>query len=184
MANEIESGYGLVYLNQIVKPENTSGKTRREIERMSESMSDAGFNITLPIVCLTDEEEKYQLLTGLPVYEAALNSSLDQIWVLLLAFKSNLAEKFLSEVEFQKQMNERLFFSEDWEEFRKFMNDENSSLTSLNGIGSKYAQLIQEFRPYDSRESIQKFLGARRSSNWLKSYKSWKSYQDKTQRLN
>lgn len=173
MAIQVESGHGTIYLSQIVKPDKNSGKSKKEIEAISDGISKLGFNIALPIVCMTNEEDMYQLLTGLPIYEAAVEANINQIWVFLIAAKFQEAEKILEYAELQEKMNEKLIRDDDWEEFRKFLNDSKSPLTSLSGIKEGYAGLIKQHSPYNSKEAIQKSLGPKRSLNWLKAYKKW-----------
>lgn len=171
MASKIESGHGLLFLSQIIAPPEKSDIPKNKINRISEDLIKWGFNFALPVVCLTNEEEKYRLLTGLPIYEAAKEAKLQKIWVFLVAVHLDEAEKIIEEVQFQASFNERLIESEDLEEFQKFLNDEKSILTSIPGIKDGYAKLIKSKRPFQSVEEMQKKLGAKRSLNWLKGYK-------------
>ncbi|NJN91652.1 MAG: AAA family ATPase [Leptolyngbyaceae cyanobacterium SL_5_14] len=140
MANKIESGHGLLFLSQIMVPTKESNTSRTKTNRLLETFEKWGFNFVFPVVCLSDEEEKYRLLTGLPLYEAAKEAKLKQIWVFLVAVHQEEAEKVIEEVQFQASFNERLIESEDLEEFRKFLNDEESMLTSIPGIKDGYAK--------------------------------------------
>ena len=175
MTDRIESGYGLLYVSQIVKPEVISNVSQASVDRFSKSFSQLGFNLAIPIVCLTQEEGKYQLLTGLSIYEAAQQSGVKQIWVLLIGDKRQNAEKILNEIEFQMSLNERIIDPREMDEFIEFLNDDKSPLTSLSGIKDGYAKLIKENRPFNSIEEMKKRLGAKRCLNWLKAYKSYNS---------
>ena len=171
MTNKIESGYGLLYISQIVEPHVQSNANSSSINKLTKSFNTWGFNLSLPIVCLTDEEERYLLLTGLPIYEAAKKSDVKQIWVLLIAEKQPKAEKVIDEIDFQSSLNERLILPESLEEFREFLNDEKSPLVEISGIKEGYAKLIRSERPFNSIEDMKKKLGAKRCLNWFKAYR-------------
>jgi hypothetical protein len=171
MAIKVESGHGLLYLSQIVEPQSKSDARKDDLENISKSLRDWGFNLALPIACLADEAEKYQLLTGLPIYEAAKQAGLKQIWVCLIGTKRPDAEKAIGEARLQSNLNERLTGSEDLEEFRQFLNNaESSQLTSISGIKEGYAKKIKERRPFDSLEEMHKKLGSKQPLGWLKAY--------------
>jgi hypothetical protein len=171
MATKIESGHGLLYLSQIIEPKEKSEAPKTTLRKVSGSLSEWGFNLALPIVCLTDEEEKYRLLTGLPIYEAAQEAGLKQIWVFLVAAKQEDAEKAIAEAQFQSGLNERIIELDDLEKFRDFLNNNKSPLTSIPGIKDGYAKLIKNERPFNSISEMKKKLGAKRCLNWLKGYK-------------
>ena len=172
MISKVESGHGLLYLSQIVEPQVESNVPGSSIEAISRSLNDWKFNFALPIVCLTDKEERYRLLTGLPIYEAAKKVGLKQIWVFLVAAQQVDAEKVIEEAQVQSKFNTRLVESADWEEFRDFLNDTKSPLTSISGIKDGYARLIRDKRPYRTLEDMKKLLGPKRCLNWLKAYKN------------
>jgi hypothetical protein len=171
MASKIENGHGLLFLSQIVAPSEEATVPKSKMDKVVESCSSWGFNFSLPVVCLTDEEERYHLLTGLPIYEAAKKAGLTRIWVFLVASKKQDAEKVIEEVQLQSSLNERLIGSQDLEEFRKFLNDESSPLKSVSGIKDGNAKLIKNHRPFNSIEDMHKKLGLKRCANWLKAYK-------------
>jgi hypothetical protein len=171
MVSKIENGHGLLFLSQILAPLEESNIPKSKIDKISESCSSWGFNLSLPVVCLADEEERYHLLTGLPIYEAAKKAGLKRIWVFLVASQKPDAEKVIEEVQLQSSLNERLIGSKDLEEFRNFLNDEKSPLTSISGIKDGNAKLIKGHRPFQSVEDMQKKLGLKRCANWLKAYK-------------
>jgi hypothetical protein len=175
MAIKIESGHGLLYLSQIVEPEAGSNTPKNEIDRIAKSLNEWGFNLVLPLACLADEEEKYRLLTGLPIYEAAKQAGLKQIWVCLVATRRPDADKAVEEAQFQSSLNARLIGSEDLEEFRQFLNDAKPALlTSIPGIKDGYAKKIKEQRPFNSVEEMHSKLGAKRPLSWLKAYVNMK----------
>lgn len=128
--------------------------------------------LIVPFVCITDEEDKYHLLTGLPIYEAAVLAGVDRIWVFLIAAKKPEAEKFIEQALLQSKLNDRVIDPQDVTEFLEFINNKKADLTQINGIGEKYAKLISGKRPYASQEDMQNKLGAKRSLNWLKAYKA------------
>jgi DNA uptake protein ComE-like DNA-binding protein len=171
MVIKIESGHGLLYLSQIVESQEQSKAEKSEVEEISKSITDWGFNLALPIVCLTSEEEKYRLITGLPIYEAAKQAGVKQIWVCLIATDRLNAEKAIEEAQLQSNLNQRLIEPEDLEDFRKFLNKaEISVLTSIPGIKEGYAKKIKDQRPFNSVDELHKKIGAKLPLKWLKAY--------------
>jgi hypothetical protein len=148
---------------------------KKLLSRIYESLIQQGFNLALPIVCLSDEEDKYLLLTGLPIYECARKAELEQIWVFLIAEEKDRAEKAIEKFVLQSTANERILDSQDISEFLEFLNSQDSSLTSIRGIGTKYEKKIEDGRPYESLEDMKKKLGPKQPFQWLKAYKDWKS---------
>lgn len=144
------------------------------VEKIAAQMKEQRFNLALPIVCLTEEEDKYQLLTGLSIYEAAVAAELERIWVFLIADKQPEAEKAIKQFLWQSKLNERVIIPEDVTEFLEFLNDAKSDLTLIPGVKDGYAKLIRDKRPYSSQEDMQKKLGVKRSLNWLRAYKQAK----------
>ncbi|WP_414584227.1 hypothetical protein [Scytonema sp. PCC 10023] len=171
----IESQPSLLVLNQIEVAQKTSGTSKSVINKVSENLKESGFNLSLPIVCITDEEDKYHLLTGLAIYEAAVAAGLERIWVFLIAAKQADADKVIEQALLQSKLNERIIEAQDITEFLEFINNKKSDLTSIPGVKSGYAKLISDNRPYSSQEDIQKKLGAKRSLNWLRAYKQAKN---------
>jgi hypothetical protein len=170
----IEHQPSLIVLNQIEVAQETSGISKSVLKKLSENLKAWGFNFSLPIVCITDKEDKYHLLTGLPIYEAAVISGIDRIWVFLIAFEQEEAEKVIEQALLQSKLNERIIEPQDVAEFIDFINNKASNLTSIPGIKDGYAKLIASNRPYASQEDIQKKLGAKRALNWLRAYKQAK----------
>ncbi|MGJ3249637.1 MAG: hypothetical protein ACFE0J_00690 [Elainellaceae cyanobacterium] len=170
MALKVESGHGLVYLSQIVEPDAISDIPESLVKKIAKSLDDWGFNLSLPVVCLTEEEEKYQLITGLPIYRAAKESGIKQIWVLLIAQKSSEVEEAVKQVQLQSSLNERIVESGNLDKFMDFLNDSKSPLTSIPGIKEGYARLIKAKRPFTSVDEMRRKLGPKRSINWFRSY--------------
>jgi hypothetical protein len=171
----IESQPSLVVLNQIKVSQEKSGISKSDLKKVSESLKVWEFNLALPIVCITDEEDKYHLLTGLPIYEAAVEAELERIWVFLIAAKQPEAEKAIEQAVLQSKLNERVVEPQDVTDFLDFINNPKSDLTSIPGVKDGYAKLIRDKRVYISLEDIQKKLGAKRGLNWLRAYKQSKS---------
>jgi hypothetical protein len=173
--SNIESKPGVVFLSQIVVSEKNVSNSEMGVKEVIESLAKWGFNFALPIICLTDEDDKYRLLTGLSIYESACASGIDKIWAVLIAAKQPEAEQFIDQALLQSKLNDRVIEPQDVTEFLEFINNGKSDLTKISGVGTNYAKLISDKRPYASQEDMQKKLGAKRSLNWLKSYKQKKS---------
>jgi hypothetical protein len=167
----IQSQPCLVVLNQIEISQEKSGTSKSDLKKVSESFKVWEFNFALPIVCITDEEDKYHLLTGLPIYEAAVEAELERIWVFLIAAKQPEAESAIEQAVLQSKLNQRVVEPQDVTDFLDFINNPKSDLTLIPGVKDGYAKLIKEKRSYTSLEDMQKKLGAKRSLNWLRAYK-------------
>jgi len=168
----ITSKPSFLVLSQIEVGVENSGAAKSVLKKIVENLKECKFNLSLPVVCLTEEEEKYHLLTGLPIYEAAVMAELDRIWVFLIAAKQPEAEKAVEQLLLQSKLNDRIVESQDITEFLEFINNQNSDLKSIPGVKDGYAKIIAVNRPYVSKEDMQKKLGAKRSLNWLKAYKA------------
>ncbi|BDA73794.1 hypothetical protein CAL7716_079600 [Calothrix sp. PCC 7716] len=166
----------LLYLNQIEVTQEYSGTNKSSIEKLSSTISkQIKSNLSLPLVCLTDKEDKYHLLTGLPIYEAAKIGNLEQIWVFLIVVKQSEAEQFVEQALLQSKLNERVIEPEDVANFLNFINkSKKSNLILIPGVKDAYARLIFNKRPYASQEDMQQKLGAKRCLNWLRAYKQAK----------
>jgi len=162
----------LVVLSQIEVGVENSGTAKSVVKKIVDNFKECKFNLSLPVVCLTEEEDKYHLLTGLPIYEAAVMAELDRIWVFVIAAKQPEAEKAVEQLLLQSKLNDRIVESQDITEFLEFINNQNSDLKSIPGVKDGYAKIIAVNRPYVSKEDMQKKLGAKRSLNWLKAYKA------------
>ena len=172
----IESKPYLISLNQIEVFQKDSDISQCTIEKISSSWKDEfKCNFALPLVCLTDREDKYHLLTGLPIYEAAKVAKLDQIWVFIITESQAEIRKAIEQVTLQSKLNQRVIEPSDIADFLSFLNNsDKSTLMSVPGIKDGYAKLIldnREFSKYNSFEDIQHRLGVKRTLNWLKAYK-------------
>lgn len=172
---KIESQPALLFLNQIEVAQEKSGTSTSILKKVSHSIADWNFNLSLPLVCLTDQEDKYHLLTGLPIYEATKEANLIRLWVFVIAAKQPEAEKAIEQALLQSKLNERVVEPQDITDFLDFINNPKSDLTSIPGVKDGYAKLIRDKRVYSSLEDIQKKLGAKRGLNWLRAYKQSKS---------
>jgi hypothetical protein len=176
---EFESKPYLIALNQIEVPKEEirlSKNDKSNIKKTLTSLEDWGFNLSLPIACLGSKENSYRLLTGLPIYEAAVEAKLQRIWIFLIADKQAEAEKAVEQVFVQSKLNERVVESQDVTDFIRFINDKKTDLTKLTqipGIGDGFAKKILANRPY-SKEKLQEEYG-KRSVNWIKAYKPIKN---------
>ncbi|MEP0869804.1 hypothetical protein NDA01_08315 [Trichocoleus desertorum AS-A10] len=171
----IESKPSLVALNQIEVPQDIFSTSSVAIEKVANTLKRQGFNWILPIVCLTENEDQYRLMTGSSIYRAAVQSEVERIWVFLIAAQRLEVEAFLEDILAQLQLNTEIIELQDIDSFLEFINHRESKLTLIPGIKDKYAKLIVENRPYSSKEDMQKKLGIKRSLNWVKSYKKIKA---------
>ncbi|MDZ8185506.1 MAG: hypothetical protein RMX96_11705 [Nostoc sp. ChiSLP02] len=176
MYKNLETGPGKIFLSQIKAPKiELNNFDQKELSKVSQSLKNLKYNLALPIVSLSDEEDQFCLVTGLAIYESAIKSGLEEIWVFLIAYKKQEVEKFLEQFALQTKLNEKVIDSEDIKNFVEFLNNPKSPLTKIRGIGEKYAKKIESKRPYNSAEDIQKQLGPKQSLNWLAAYKEWKN---------
>jgi len=159
-----------LFLNQI-EMEGHSGIQKNILNKASESLKGRGLNSVLPIVCLTDSEDKYRLLTGLPIYEAAKSAGLKEIWVFLIAAQQAEASQWLEQTLLLSKLNETVINSQDTTDFINFINDKGSDLTSVKGIATQMAKKIIEHRAYDSFEDLQNKLGPKLPVNWRRAFK-------------
>lgn len=158
-------------LNQIKKIEVGSGTPKKVLNNIINNLKETGFNSVLPIVCLTDNEDEYQLLTGLPIYEAAKSAGLRKIWVFLVATQLAEASQWIKQNKMLSKFNETVVNSQDISAFLKFVNKKTSDLTSIVGIGPKIAKKIRDHGPYNSLEELQNNLGQKRPLNWIRAFK-------------
>ncbi len=157
-------------INQI-EIEGSSGVKKKILKKASELLKGRGLNSVLPVACLTDTENKYRLLTGLPIYEAAKSAGLEEIWVFLIAAQQAEASKWLEQTLLLSKLNETVINSQDTTGFINFINDNGSDLTFVEGIGTKTAQKIVSHRAYESLEDLQKKFGPKHPLNWIRAFK-------------
>ncbi len=167
----IESKPSLVVLNQIEVIQKYSQTPKKSLNQISDNLKEWGFNLSLPIVSTTEKEDSYRLLSGFPIYEAAINAGIDRIWVFLIAASQEDAVKAVEQATIQSKFNEMVIEPVDIEKFLEFINNKKSDLTIVPGIKNGYAKQIASNRPYSSQEDMQKKLGEKRSLNWLRAYK-------------
>ena len=172
----IESKPYLISLNQIEVFQKNSGTSECTLEKISNCWkNEFKCNFALPLVCLTDKEDTYHLLTGLAIYEAAKFAHIEQIWVFIIASKQAEIGKAIEQVTLQSKLNQRVIEPSDVADFLSFLNNsDRSTLMSVPGIKDGYAKLIldnRKFSKYNSLEDIQHRLGVKRTLNWLKAYK-------------
>lgn len=159
-------------INQIKKIEVSSGTPKKVLNNIINNLKETGFNSVLPIVCLTDNEDEYQLLTGLPIYEAAKSAGLRKIWVFLVATQLAEASRWVEQNKMLSKFNETVINSQDISAFLKFVNNKKiSDLTSIVGIGPKIAKKICDHAPYNSLKELQNKLGQKRPLNWIRAFK-------------
>jgi DNA uptake protein ComE-like DNA-binding protein len=165
----------LLSMSQIeVVEENINASNEKVIGKVSEILKDIEFNLVLPIACLTEKEDKYRLLTGVNIYEAAKVAGFKELWVFLIS-SSQLVEskKVFEQVLTLSKLNEIAIESKDSADFLVVLNTETiSKLCSLKiGIGPKTAPKIVDNRSYSTLNEVQEKFGARRVLRWLRTYK-------------
>jgi len=163
----------LLSMNQIeVIEENINASNDKVIAKVSENLKEVQLNLVLPVACLTEKEDKYRLLTGVNIYEAAKVAGFKELWVFLI---SSLVEskKVFEQVLTLSKLNEIAIESKDSADFLVLLNNEEiSKLCSLKiGIGPKTAPKIVENRSYSTLNEVQEKFGDRRVLRWLKTYK-------------
>ncbi|HEY9829036.1 MAG TPA: hypothetical protein V6D26_00560, partial [Stenomitos sp.] len=116
-----------------------------------------------------------------------------KIWVFLIPAKQPEAEEAVEQALLQSRhnarvnkpnINEKVTESKDEihdvKEFLDFINDTNSDLNSIPGIGKKSAPKIADKRPYTSLAEMQNKLGSKAPlKKWLKAYQQMKSSGNK-----
>ncbi|KHD05629.1 hypothetical protein PN36_23500 [Candidatus Thiomargarita nelsonii] len=158
-------------LNQIKGIEVNSGTPTNVLNKVTNNLKERGFNSVLPIACLTDNEDEYHLLTGLPIYEAAKSAGLRKIWVFLVAAPQVEATQWVEQNQMLSKLNETVIESQNVTDFLKFLNEKNSDLTSVTDIGPKTAQKIIDNRPYGSLEDLRQKFGRKRPLNWIRAFR-------------
>jgi hypothetical protein len=171
MKENIKTMPYLLALNQIRTGEAVSGISPKTLDRIADQLKEWGFNIVLPIVCLSEVEDQYTLLTGLPVYEAAKLGNLQEMWVFLIAKPLNEAYSILEQLPSLSPLNETVIEPDDIKRFLKFVNDKKADLTAIAGIGQKTAEKIAAKRPYKDLADLQEKQGHKRPLKWIRAYK-------------
>jgi hypothetical protein len=171
---DIETKPYLVALNEIIIPESSylsfSKADLKHIEVTTEDLKSWKCNFSLPIVCLAEDERKYHLLTGLPIYKASADAELQRIWFFLIASQRSEAEEVVEQILRQSYLNKRVITEVDIEKFLAFINNKSSVLTKISGIGPKFAQKIAAKRPYKTKEQFQEQHGKQQSLKWINAF--------------
>lgn len=166
----VETRPYLIPLNQIEVPDGDCGTRKKTVKQVADFLKEGGTNAVIPLACLTGQTDKYHLLTGLPIYEAAKTAGLKEIWVFLVAARIQDAKKWLVQASELAKLNKTVISSEDVAEFLKFINDKKADLTSISGIGRTVSKEIDYFRPYESLGDLQDKLGQERPLIWIRAF--------------
>jgi len=166
----VETRPYLLPLNQIEVPEGDSGTRKQTVKQVAGFLKEGGTNAVIPLACLTGQTDKYHLLTGLPIYEAAKTAGLKEIWVFLVAAPIQDAKKWLVQATELAKLNKIVVSSEDVAAFLKFISDNKADLTSISGIGPAFAKQIADNRPYQSLGDLQDKLGPKRPLIWIRAF--------------
>lgn len=160
----------LLPLNQVEVTRAHSDIAKSTLKIATENLQILLVNSILPVACATEKANKYRLLTGLPIYEAAKMAGLKEIWVFMVAPQVEIG-KVIEQMLLLTKLNETVIEEQDITKFLAFLNDKRADLTAIRGIGEKNAQRIVAHRPYASLEDTQEKLGNKRTFNWLRAYK-------------
>lgn len=152
--DEIETRPYLLYLTQINVPEISSELPETEIKNIAEGLEKRKVNFALPLVCLTEEEDQYQLLTGLPIYKAAEAANIQKIWVFLIAAKQPEAEEAVEQALLQSKHNQRVGENEVRKTVAEFQAEEK--VTELQGGETIVETQVQE--KIDEPQDVKDFL--------------------------
>ena len=155
----------ILSLNQITSI--ASDTPSPKLNQIAENFKELKTNSVLPIACMTDNLNKYQLLTGQPIYQAAKIASLKEIWVFIIAAKKEETNDWIKQSQILSELNKPVI---TLNEFIKFINDKKSDLTSIKGIGQKTAQKIISNGPYQTMEDLQKICGPKRPLTWSQNF--------------
>jgi DNA uptake protein ComE-like DNA-binding protein len=166
----VETKPYVLSLNKIEIAQDNSGITKKTLNKIADILKADGSNAILPIACLAEELDKYQLLTGLGIYEAAKAAGLKEIWVFLIAEQQTEAKKWLAQANEFVKLNQVVVDSTDVSEFLEFINNKDSDLTSVKGIGTVLAEQIVKNRPYKSLENFKDKFGQKRPLNWIRNF--------------
>ena len=167
---DISSSPRLISIDQISTSDLLSTFTKSDIDKAANSMRQCGHNFAFPTVCLTQEEDKYDLITGLPLLEAAKVAGLSKIWVLLLAVSKSESSALTNQLLFQNDLNQVVLDLSSIGKFICFLDQaKESDLIQVSGIKEKTAERIKSKRPFNSLDDLKK-LGNKQPWRWLKSY--------------
>jgi hypothetical protein len=167
---DVESSPRLISVDQILTSDLVSTSAKSDVNNAAESMRQHGKNFAFPTVCMTEDEDKYDLITGLPILEAAKLAGLSRVWVFLLAVKRPEASELVDHLLLQGELNQVAFKLSNIEVFIRFLDQaKESDLIRISGIKEKTAERIISKRPFNSLDDLKK-LGNKQPWRWLKSY--------------
>jgi hypothetical protein len=162
-----------LHLSQIKQMEVNSETPKKVLDKATDNLKEMGFNSVLPIACLTDNEDEYHLLTGLPIYEAAKSAGLKEIWVFLVVAQKAEASRWVEQNQMLLRLNETVIELQNVNDFLNFINSDHSDLISVKGIGRTTAQKIMANRSYKSLKDLQDLFGPKRPLNWIRAFKRY-----------
>jgi hypothetical protein len=162
-----------LHLYQIQVPEGqTSSLSSKAAQELATKLSKLA-GLVLPIACTTEHEDKYHLLTGFDIYNAAKNSGLEQLWVFVIAVSKAESGEWLELHSLMSKLNDTLIEPTDINRFLEFVNAQKSDVTLVPGIGRVMANKIAQNRPYKDLTHLQSKLGKKRVVNWIRAYKNF-----------
>jgi ParB-like chromosome segregation protein Spo0J len=167
-ADYVQTKPYFIPLNSIVTNGTESGVSKKTLEKITESLKET--TLVLPIVCLSDKEDYYPLLAGLPIIEAAKLAGLKEMWVMMIAKPKADALKMLHSLPDLLKLNEMFADDQMQNDFMKVLNDRNFDLTSIKGIKTKTAEKVIKSRPYNSWQDVEKMGGKKTPLKWLQNY--------------
>lgn len=159
------------HLSQLVTPTGQSTTlTKTTLKKLVQGLKEAQTNVVLPIACATDDEEKYDLLTGFDIYEAAKEAEFDEMWVFIIAAPKAEAMQWIALHGELSKLNDMVIDTQGVDNFIKFINAKGNDLTSINGIGAVTAEKIEKNRPYKDLADVQAKLGKKSPLKWIRAY--------------
>ncbi|MCK5718953.1 MAG: hypothetical protein KAH84_03265 [Thiomargarita sp.] len=165
----------LLSMGQIeIGEENSNASNNKVISKISENLKDTQVNFVLPVAYVTEQDDKYRLLSGEDIFEAAKLAGLKELWVFLISpSKPTESKKVFEQVRTLSKLNEITIEPKDIDDFLTLLNTKTiSELCSFKiGIGPKTAPKVVENRSYSSLSEAQENFGLKRVLRWLKTYK-------------
>ncbi|RKZ51901.1 MAG: hypothetical protein DRR16_14245 [Candidatus Parabeggiatoa sp. nov. 3] len=164
----------LLSMGQIeVGEENSNASNDKVIGKISENLKDTQINFVLPVAYVTEQDDKYHLLSGGDIFEAAKLAGLKELWVFLISpSKPTESKKVFEQVRTLSKLNEITIEPENIDDFLILLNTKTiSELCSLKiGIGPKTAPKVVEKRSYSTLGEVQAIFGVKKVLRWLKTY--------------
>lgn len=162
-----------LHLDQIEIADGQSvSLTKKALQNLSEALKQTQANIVLPVACMTDDEDKYHLLSGFDIVEAAKAAELEQIWVFVIAAPQSETAQWMETHGTFSKLNDSLIEPKDVDNFIALLNNEKADITKVQGIGTVTAEKIAQKRPYEDLADVQAKLGKKRPLNWIRAYKA------------